>query len=212
MQQTLLKILPFALIGLGLWDGFTIFEEETERTEMLEGQIAPAEVTNNTLRKRIENIKNNEEKIAEYEKRISDLQKQMDDLKTKMPPDSDKTAVLQELRNSASTINLKEVTFNPGVRKDNGLYFTNGIDVKGRGTFLQFLIFLEQVYSGKRLFNISKFKMTASSKQTKGRFYFTDVETLVETYEYNSNYTPPPTAVAPSNATRPVGAIKAEGE
>ncbi|MDH4469109.1 MAG: type 4a pilus biogenesis protein PilO [Bacteriovoracaceae bacterium] len=202
MTEKLFKFLPFLLIAYASWQSFNIFEEETTKTETMEMQIAPSEANNVKLRKRIEEVKLNESKIAEYEKRIIDLQKQMEELKTKMPPESDKTAVLQELRNSAQTINLKEVTFNPGTRKDNGLYFSNGIDIKGRGTFLQYLIFLEQCYSGKRLLNISKFLMTASDKQTKGRFFFVKVETQLETYEYNVNYVPPapPVAVAPEKA------------
>ena len=134
----------------------------------------------------------------------------MEELKTKMPPNSDKTAVLQELRNSAQAINLKEVIFNPGVRTDNGLYFSNGIDIKGRGTFLQFLIFLEQSYSGKRLLNVNKFKMTASDKQSKGRFFFVNVETLIETYEYNQNFVP--TAITPAAAGAIAPPPKPKGE
>jgi Tfp pilus assembly protein PilO len=208
MQKNLFKFIPIFLIALGGWESYNIFNEETDKTAQMESRVPPAEAKNQKLRARIENIKSNESKIAEYETRIAALQKQIDEFKTKMPPTEDKTAVLQELRNSASTINLKEVVFNPGLRKDQGLYFSNGIDMKGRGTFLQFLIFLEQAYSGKRLINVSRFKMTSSAKQSKGRFYFVDVETQVETFEYNPNYVPPaPTPEAPATTAKPKGEV-----
>lgn len=202
MKDTLLKLFPYAIIGFTLWQSFGIFEDETERTEMLEMQVGPAESAVVKLQRRIKAVKDSESKIAEYEERLNDLKKQMEALKTKMPPDEDKTAVLQELRNSAQSINIKDVTFNPGAKKDNGIYFSNGIDIKGHGTFLQFLLFLEQSYSGKRLININKLKMTASPTQSKGRFFFVDVETLFETYEYNTNYVPPAPAPTPANGSK----------
>jgi Tfp pilus assembly protein PilO len=120
-----------------------------------------------------------------------------------MPPASEQTAVLQELTDTSKDLNLKDISFNPIPRMDKGLYFINGTELKGKGTFLQFLIFFENILRTERFFNIEKIAITNTSSDNKGRFIFVDVNAAIQTFEYNELYRDP-LLPAPPTTTNPV--------
>ena len=75
-------------------------------------------------------------------------------LKTKMPMESERAVVLNELNELSQKIGLKDVLFSPLPVQDKGMYIINSIGISGKGTFLQFLILFENIQGSKRFFNI----------------------------------------------------------
>lgn len=190
------KLLPILILAYGVFNIYTLFNEHEEAITMLQGQKETADVQLVKIKKKVASIKQNEDKLKEYETKIVEVRKQIDELKTKMPSESDRTAVLQELTNTAQELNLKEVTFNPVPKLDKGMYIVNSVSLSGKGTYLQFLILFEKILTNKRFFNIDNFLLTESPADNKGRFIFVNVKADLQTFEYNKDYKAP--EVAPS--------------
>lgn len=185
MTQQLFKILPIIIFLFGGFNVYTLYTEHVEAEEQLKQQLDTAETQLIKTKKKVAGIKQNEDKLREYEAKLSEVKKQIDELKTKMPTEAERTAVLQELTNTAQELNLKEVTFNPVPKNDKGVYFVNSISLSGKGTYLQFLILFEKVQSSKRFFNVDNFTLSESPGDVKGRFIFVNVKADLQTFEYN---------------------------
>ncbi len=188
MSKQLFKILPLLLVAYAIFSCYTLYTEHEENVVMLQDQLNSADSQLVKIKKKVANIKRNEEKLSEYETKIIEVHKQIEDLKVRMPSESDQTAVLQELTNTAQELNLKEVTFNPAPKVDRGMYLINTISLSGKGTYLQFLILFEKIKASKRFFNVDNFQLVESPADNKGRFIFVNVKADLQTFEYNQNY------------------------
>jgi len=212
MKETLLKYLHLLIFFYGAWDLFGVHDEHLVLLKEIEDQIEPAQVQLEKIKKKVENIKENEEKLKRFEASIEEVKSQIRLLQKKMPPASEQTAVLQELTNTSKELNLKDVNFSPLPRLEKGLYFVNGIELKGKGTFLQFLIFFENVLRTERYFNIDKIVITDSPSENKGRFIFVEVNAAIQTFEYNEGYKEPSAPVVIPPPPPPPAAVFIQNE
>lgn len=194
MNKQLFKVLPYLILFYGGFNCYTFFTEHQERSVQLTEQLEAADSQLVKIKKKVASIKQNEDKLRDYEAKISEVRKQIEDLKTRMPSESDQTAVLQELTNTAQELNLKDVTFNPVPKADRGMYLINTISLSGKGTYLQFLILFEKIKASKRFFNVDNFQLVESPVDNKGRFIFVNVKADLQTFEYNQNYKDPQVA------------------
>ncbi len=190
-MKSFYKFLPLLILLYGGYNCYLLFIEHEEVYENLQDQRSTATVQLDKVKIKVAGIKLNEDKLREYEAKVSEVRKQIDELKTRMPAESDRTAVLQELNNTAEELNLREVTFNPVPKLDKGMYSINSVSLSGKGTYLQFLILFEKVHNNKRFFNVDNFLLTESPGDAKGRFIFVNVKADIQTFEYNVDYKEP---------------------
>lgn len=191
MKNNFFKAIPYVIFLYGGYNCYNLYIEFEEAKEMQQQQLEAIDSQLVKLKKKVAGIKQNEEKLKEYEAKVVEVKKQIDDLKTKMPSESDQTAVLQELTNTAQELLLKEVSFNPVPKTDKGMYLVNSVSLSGKGTYLQFLILFEKIQASKRFFNVDNFQLTELPGDAKGRFIFVNVKADLQTFEYNNNFADP---------------------
>jgi Tfp pilus assembly protein PilO len=197
-MDKLLKNLHIIIIAYGVLTAYTAFEDFTLKQEQLERKIPPINSKISKEKKKIKDLENFRNSITEYQDQIGAIKGQIDELRKKLPSDDERTIVLEELKAEASSLNLKEITFKPKYKDEKGVYFANGIEVLGIGTYLQFLIFFERMASSNRIINVKEFAITEPDKKlNRGRFYLVNSRIIIETFEYNENYKPPKPVVVP---------------
>ncbi len=126
--------------------------------------------------------------IQEAKGRIEKVAQEIEKLQKQLPSNISDTDNLDLISNVASNLNIKIPFLTPGEEEEKGFYLTKKYTFKGRGTFLQFLIFLEKLGASERILNVSSLKLSKVLEKQKGRFQLIDGEVVIEAYRYNNAY------------------------
>lgn len=184
MKDLLFKYIHIFIFLYGAWDIFGIHDEFLVQQEQLQGQLDAQKAQLEKAQLRVKRIDDNQQKIAEYESALQKLESEFETLKIKMPPRSDQPKILQDLSTVARDLNIKTIVFNPLPSENRTDYVVNKVELSGKGTFLQFLLYLEQISKSERFFYIDQVLMTKSADQQKGRFVFVETKSVIQTFEH----------------------------
>jgi Tfp pilus assembly protein PilO len=67
-------------------------------------------------------------------------------------------------------------------------FFVKKYEMRGYGTFLQFMVFFEKIAENERLLNINEIKLERRAGGQRGRFQVIDAQVIVEAYRYNPSH------------------------
>lgn len=148
---------------------------------VLKARFKKKEKEKKQLESYYDDIKNAKHKIERVALEIEKIQKQL-------PSEISDTDNLSLISKLAEDLNIKNIFLAPGQEEDKSFYFTKLYNIKGSGTFLQWLVFLEKIGANERLLNIHNIKMVQSTVRQRGRFQSINAEMNIEVYRYNPNY------------------------
>lgn len=188
MKEMLVKNFHWFIIayaGMGLWD---LYEEKNDALES-SAQLAP------TVELKIQRAKNQIKKIERFKKnlskskeRVQEVVKQIEKAQKQLPSDVNDTEVQSLIGNIAKKLKIQEPSPSPGKEENNGFYYSKEYEFKGVGTFLQALIFFENLEKAERILNVKSFEMNIDPTKGKSRFPILNINTIVESYRYNTSY------------------------
>lgn len=185
MKNTILKNLHLIIILYACYGYFTIYEEksliieqESQETPSLEAKIEKANLKLKQIDKFKKNLEASKEKVREVVKQIEKVQKQL-------PSDVNDAEVQQLVGNMANDLKIKNPSPSPGKEVLNGFYFAKDYSFSGTGTFLQFLIFFENLSKAERILNVKKVSFSYVKETIRSRFQVLDLNAVVESFRYN---------------------------
>lgn len=164
------------------------FEENQEKINTAESNRRAAINTKKNLKRSIEKTKEFKQHLEEAKRRIEVVATQIEDVQRQLPSNISDAAILDLFTKETKLMNIRNVFLRPQSEKKEEFYFRKSYEVKGLGTFLQFLIFFERVSKSERLFNIKEVNITPTEKKHKGRFQLVNFETIIETFRYDPNH------------------------
>jgi Tfp pilus assembly protein PilO len=145
--------------------------------------------------KKVARKKRESKKMKEYlkdvekaKKRIETVALQVEKLQKKLPVDISDAKILDYFITIAKKLRIKDFTSEPAGEVVKGFYIVREYNFKMSGTYLQLLVFFEQIAKSEQLLNIKMLKIAQSEKQTKSRFGLIDVKGILESYRYNKNH------------------------
>lgn len=191
------KIFPYLHWLLFLYAGWSLFEAYEEHGTNLEMKINELSSVETTFKSRNRKVMETQDFKKRKEESQQDLEKveaELKKIKSKLISDGEQTQVLQDLSTDGETLNMQNLNFSPRQQITKGLYFVNGFDIKGSGTYLQLLIFLERLSFANRIYNIDQLSIKGKEQAKSGRLNFVDFNMTIEAYQYNENFVPPKTA------------------
>lgn len=188
MKNSILKNLHLIIIIYAFWGFYNIYEEktlliETERNETpsLETKISNSKKKLKEINKFKENLKNSKERVTEVVKQIEKVQKQL-------PSDVNDAEVQELVGNIAKDLKIKNPSPSAGKETLNGFYFAKDYNFSGRGTFLQFLIFFENLSKAERILNVKELSFTYVKENIRSRFQVLEMAAIVESFRYNKKH------------------------
>lgn len=180
-----LHLLIIAYAGMGLYELYeqkTLqLEQEKQETPKYENKIRRAKRKLREINKFKQNLNVSRERVKEVVKQIEKVQKQL-------PTDVNDAEVQQLVGNIAKDLRMKNPSPSPGKEVLNGFYFAKDYQFSARGTFLQFLIFFENLSKAERILNVKKVRMAHIDKKLRSRFQVLEIQATVESFRYNKNY------------------------
>ena len=181
----LVKQIHWIFILLGAWSAFESYEEKNQQIEQIKQSIPSIRNQISKVKLQIEKEKKYLEQRDTVQERVREVQKQIELTQKQLPTEVNATEVQQALSQIGQKIKFKDVEFNQGKEEEQGFYFTKQFKFQSRGTYLQSLIFLEQLEKQERILNVQSLKIMADTEERRSRFQVVSFETTIESYRYN---------------------------
>jgi Tfp pilus assembly protein PilO len=154
----------------------------------------------------IENIKSNKRKIKKLTKQkeqisvylsnidkkkqeIEEVALQVEKVQKKLPTIVSDTENISLIKEASSSLKMKKIAIRPTKSINNGFYITKNYSFKGKGTYLQFLLFLEKLASSERILNVSNIDLKRAKNSSRSmRYDVVDFSASIESYKYNEKH------------------------
>lgn len=188
MKEVLIKNFHWFIIvyaGVGL---FTVYEEKMEEIEGAKSAVPPMEARIIKSKRKISEIKKFKKNLEKSKERVKEVVKQIEKVQKQLPSDVNDTEVQALIANIAKELRVKNPRANPEKERMQGFYYEKDYKFEGVGTFLQFLIFFENLEKAERILNVKNLKMILDPKSKASRFPIVNLETTVESFRYNTSY------------------------
>lgn len=180
-----LHVIIVVYSAYGFYDAYMSHEEQlamiTEQVPGIEQQIKASQKKLDEIKQFREDIEQSKDKVNQVFANIERVQKQL-------PSDISDIEVLDYFTKEARGLNIPEIEPNPLQEQPLGFYVSKPYKVMGRGTYLQFLVYLERINSSERLYNIRSLKLIADKEPQKSRFQVINFEALIDTFKFNSSH------------------------
>ena len=92
------------------------------------------------------------------------------------------------MRSIADKLKIRDIRVNPSEETDKGFYYAKSYEIEATGTYLQFLLLLENLSDSERILNVKNIKIERNSSQSKGRYEIIKISAIIESYRYNPAY------------------------
>jgi type IV pilus assembly protein PilO len=176
-------LLPYALLGI-----YTAYEEQATRSQDFADRMKGIQDEVIISQKKVKEIQDYTKKTDEYKVRVEEVAKNIEAVQKQLPSETNDPNILTYLQSETSTINIKDANFTPGKEEKSTYYVSKDYNLKGKGTFLQFLIFFERIGNADRIYNIKELKLTTPTEFQKGRFQIISGEGVIQAYRLNPEF------------------------
>lgn len=183
INKAYLAIIFFALFGV-----YEQYEETQTNIENLQQNIEG-------VRNGIEKAKKERIKIDDYLKNIDikkneieEVAQQIEKLQKKLPNKATDSENVSLIRRAADNLKIRDIEVNPSVEVENGFYIAKSYEVQGVGTYLQFLLLLENLATAERILNVKNLVIERSEQKIKGRYDVLRMSATIESYRYNDAF------------------------
>jgi len=183
------KIIKYSYLLLVAFACYQGYERWNEGKEVLAGLEAEKENIINALevkKKRLKDLDDYFSRVEERQAGIDLILKSIDKFQRLLPNVNDDLKNKQILKEMAKKVNLREVKILSKDPVEKEFYFLSTYELIAQGTYLQFLLFLEEVSNSKRLLNISFVQFQMPKIKQKGRYIVIDGKIIIESFRYNS--------------------------
>jgi Tfp pilus assembly protein PilO len=176
------------LLLYGLWVGYGLYEEHLVQLEQVQASGASLDSDIDQAKRKVKEIQEFLKKSDEYKVRVEEVARNIEAVQKQLPADTNDTHILTFLQNEINSLNLKDAQFVPG-KEDKSTYFiSKDYTLSAKGTFLQFLIFLERISNADRIYNIKSLKLTSPNENQKGRFHIIESRGVIQAYRFNPDF------------------------
>jgi Tfp pilus assembly protein PilO len=188
LANKLISNLHFFIIAYGLYGAWVSYDAHSIRIEELNNQfpVVQAEITAN--QKKVKEIQEFVKKTEESKVRVEEVAKNIESAQKQLPAEINDNQILTFFNQEISSLNIKDPQIVPGGETTSTYFISKEYMVKAKGTFLQFLIFLERIGNATRIYNIKSLKLINADPNQRGRFQLISGEGVIEAFRFNPDF------------------------
>ncbi|PIK14479.1 type 4a pilus biogenesis protein PilO [Halobacteriovorax sp. JY17] len=180
-----LHIFIFLYLAFGV---FTKFQEHSEKLLQMEGQIPALTAKINKNKREKKQLSSYLKDVEAAKERIELVATEVEKIQKKLPDTVDDTKNLSLLKSLAEKLNIKSIYLTPLEEITKGFYIAKRYSMKASGTYLQFLMLMEQVGNAQSILNVKRIALENQQEKQRGRFQIINADIIIETYRYNTGY------------------------
>jgi Tfp pilus assembly protein PilO len=183
----ILKNIQWFIVLLGLYNLYTIYEENDPKPQLARSQAEALKVKfekNKKIKKELDFFYKN---IEEAKLKIQKVKESVAKTQQLLPSEISDNENMSLLRHIAETLNIKAVEIIPSNEEGKGLFISKQYTFKANATYVQFLIMFEKIASNKRVLNIKNVTLRRVDSPQRARFLLLQGSFVLEAYRYNPN-------------------------
>jgi Tfp pilus assembly protein PilO len=175
----------FVIMLYAAWSLYGSYEEHAGLLVQITDQKPGLEQEIQAAQKKLEKIKEFRENIDQTKAKVNEVFSKIEKVQRQLPSDISDIEILDYIIREGRGLNIPEIEPNPLPEQPLGFYISKPFKIRGRGTFLQFVIFLERLNSADRIFNVKSLNFKADDQPQKGRFQVINMDLMIDTFKYN---------------------------
>lgn len=188
MKNKLVANLHWIIILFSVFGYFELYEEKEVELENSGASIPVIKAKIQKAKRKISQVEKFKKNLSKSKERVEEVVKQIEKVQKQLPSDVNDTVVQTIIGDIARKLKIKEPSPAPGQETNNGFYFAKDYQFSAYGTFIQFLIFFENLEKTERILNVKSFNLIFDPVKTKGRFPIVNLTAVVESFRYNQSY------------------------
>ena len=188
MLTKLLSYMHYFILVYAIGAGYLQWESKKEAYDMEVSRVTSLELNIDKKTKELEELKSYYEDVERAKDKIRIVSQQIKDLQQRLPSKSDDIRNLSFIKDLANKVNLQSVDLKPEKEVMKEFYFLTRYNLNAEGTYLQFLLLLEQIATSQKLLNIPVIDIQLKQENQRGRFILLKGLIVVESYRYNEKY------------------------
>ena len=169
----------------GVW---VLYDEHSVQVEALKVEFPQIEQEIKNTQIKIKEIQDFLKKTDEYKARVEGVAKNIEEVQKQLPAEINDSQILTFFNGEINSLNIKDPSLIPGKEEMSTYFIAKEYNLKIKGTFLQFLIFLERIGNAERIYNVKSLKLVASNEPKKGRFQVVNGEGIIQAFRYNPDF------------------------
>ncbi len=188
MKNAIVRNFHWIIIAYAAFGLFEIYEEKEEALTNAVSSIEPMQIKINRTKSKIRKMEAFKKNLTKSKERVKEVVKQIEKVQKQLPTDVNDTQVQSIIGDIANNLKIKEPSPSPDKETNNGFYFSKEYKFTAYGTFIQFLIFFENLEKTERILNIKSLNIEFDEERTRGRFPIVNIDTIIESFRYNQSY------------------------
>ncbi|MBY0516186.1 MAG: type 4a pilus biogenesis protein PilO [Bacteriovoracaceae bacterium] len=180
-----LHVILFAYAAYGFYE---VYSEHETLLEEINAQIPAVQTDIATAQKKLSQIDEFRKNVDQTKLRVTEVFNSIEKVQKQLPAEINDIEILDFISKEGRGLNMPEIEPNPLREQPMGFYISKPYQIRARGTFLQFVIFLERINSADRLFNVQNLTIRSDTQPQKGRFQVVSMDTTIDTFKFNSSH------------------------
>jgi Tfp pilus assembly protein PilO len=172
----------------GLYGTWVVYDEHMVQLEEIVTRGNGLDEEISKAKKKVKEIQEFSKKTDEYKVRVEEVAKNIEAVQKQLPAETNDTQIISFLQTEINSLNMRDPSFNPGKEEKSTYYISKEYNLMAKGTFLQFLIFLERIGSADRIYNIKNLKLVNPSSAQRGRFQVIEGSGTIEAFRFNPDF------------------------
>lgn len=186
--SNILSKLHILILLYGAWSFYSVYSDYENQVEEINVQKPAIEAEIKKAEQKLSQIDEFRKNVDQTKLKVNEVFGNIEKVQRQLPSEINDIEILDFLSKEGRTLNIPELEPNPKEEQPMGFYISKQYSIKGRATFLQFVVFLERINGAERLFNIKNFKISAPVEAQKGRFQVVNFEATIDTFKFNSSH------------------------
>ncbi len=188
LANKLLANIHIAILFYGMFGVYEKWDEHSIAKTDLETQIPNIEERIQKSKAKLKEIVEFTKKAEESRARVEEVAKSIEAAQRQLPAETNDTQILTFFQKEMSLLNIKDPNLVPSGEETSNYYISKNYVLKAKGTFLQFLIFMERIGNSARIYNVKNLTLSNASVGQRGRFQVISVEATIQAYRFNPNF------------------------
>lgn len=188
LLNKLLGSLHWLILIYGLYGTWVIYDEHELKLQEIASRSSEIDQEIAASERKIKEIEEFVRKTDEYKSRVEEVAKNIETVQKQLPAETNDSQILSFFQQEINSLNIKDANFTPGMEETSTYFISKEYAVKARGTFLQFLIFLERIGNADRIYNIKELKLVTPNESQKGRFQMVTGEGIIQAFRFNPDF------------------------
>jgi len=187
-MSALIKNIYLIFIAYYGYQYYEMYNMHVEQMEAKSNEKAAIESSLSKAQKQKREFNKYSKQVDQIKTSIERVAQEIEKMQQQLPNEFEDTTNLENFSSIARRINMKDVYLTPIQEQDKGFYFTKEYELRASGTYLQFLVFIEQLANFKRIFNVRSINLKLKELNQKSRYQVVAGVLTIESYKYNPIY------------------------